>query len=140
MTTTTVDISSDHRQESVFAIFQLISIYHWAKISDVVGRRPVVLLGSVGMGLTTLLFGFSHNLTHMLITRSLNGFFAGQYLTCPGSSILLINAVIVDRKHRGRSQCPWRTFRSDEPGHHLAALCALLAARRRHRSYAWRNV
>ena len=72
-----VDTSSDHRQESVFAIFQLMSIYHWAKLSDIVGRRPVLLLGSIGMGLMTLLFGFSHNLPYMLITRSLHGFFAG---------------------------------------------------------------
>lgn len=72
-----VGILSDHRQESVFAIFQLMSIYHWAKVSDVVGRRPIVLLGAVGMGLMTFLFGFSRNLTYMLITRSLHGFFAG---------------------------------------------------------------
>ncbi|KAF9648058.1 MFS general substrate transporter [Thelephora ganbajun] len=64
--------------ESVFAIFQLISIYHWAKISDVVGRRPIVLLGAIGMGLMTFLFGFSRNLTYMLITRSIHGFFAGN--------------------------------------------------------------
>ena len=56
---------------------QLMSIYHWAKVSDVIGRRPVLLLGSIGMGLMTLLFGFSRSLTSMLITRSLHGFFAG---------------------------------------------------------------
>ena len=72
-----VGISSDHRQESVFAVFQLMSIYHWAKISDVVGRRPIVLLGAVGTGLMTFLFGFSRSLPYMLITRSLHGFFAG---------------------------------------------------------------
>ena len=72
-----MDILSDHRQESVFAISQLISIYHWAKLSDVIGRRPIILLGAVGMGLMTFLFGFSHNLSYMLITRSLQGFFAG---------------------------------------------------------------
>ena len=72
-----MDILSDHRQESVFAIVQLISIYHWAKLSDVIGRRPIVLLGSIGMGLMTFLFGFSRSLSYMLITRSLHGFFAG---------------------------------------------------------------
>ena len=75
-------VSSDHRQESVFAAFQLISIYHWAKISDAIGRRPVLLLGATGMGLMTFLFGFSRNLLSMLVIRSLHGFFAGQY-TCP---------------------------------------------------------
>ena len=72
-----IHISSDHRQESVFAAFELMSVYHWAKVSDVVGRRPVILVGAGGMGLMTLLFGFSRNLTHMLITRSLHGFFGG---------------------------------------------------------------
>ena len=73
----TADILSDHRQESVFAIFQLMSIYHWAKLSDTVGRRPIVLLGAIGAGLMTFLFGFSRSLTYMLITRSLHGLFAG---------------------------------------------------------------
>lgn len=74
-------VSSDHimhRQESVFAAFQLISVYHWAKISDTIGRRPVILLGAIGMGLMTFLFGFSRSLTHMLVIRSLHGFFAGE--------------------------------------------------------------
>jgi MFS family permease len=79
-------ISSDHRQESVFAAFQLISIYHWAKASDAIGRRPVLLLGATGMGLMTFLFGFSRNLTSILITRSLHGFFAGQ---CSGAFWLI---------------------------------------------------
>ena len=73
-----IHISSDHRQESVFAAFQLISVYHWAKISDTIGRRPVILLGAIGMGLMTFLFGFSRSLTHMLIIRSLHGFFSGE--------------------------------------------------------------
>lgn len=70
--------SLDHRQESIFAAFQLISIYHWAKISDVVGRRPVLLIGAIGSAIMTFLFGFSRSLIYMLITRSLNGLFAGE--------------------------------------------------------------
>jgi len=73
----TVNTLSGHPQESVSAVFQLISIYHWTKVSDAVGRRPIILFGALGMGFMTLLFGFSHNLTHMFITRSLYGFFAG---------------------------------------------------------------
>lgn len=55
-----------------------MSTYHLAKTSDVVGRRPILLIGATGMGLMTLLFGFSRNLTYMLVTRSLHGLFAGQ--------------------------------------------------------------
>ena len=66
-------------------MFQLISVYHWTKLSDVVGRRPMILLGAIGMGLVTFLFGFSHNLQCLLITRSLHGFFSGEYVMCFGS-------------------------------------------------------
>ncbi|KAF8969916.1 major facilitator superfamily domain-containing protein [Flammula alnicola] len=31
--------------ESTFAFFQLCSIYQWAKLSDKIGRRPVILVG-----------------------------------------------------------------------------------------------
>jgi MFS family permease len=55
-----------------------MSVYHWAKMSDIIGRRPILLLGATGMGLMTFFFGFSRNLTSMLVTRSLHGFFAGR--------------------------------------------------------------
>jgi len=82
----TYDMVSDPSQvgfvsglvESTFAVFQMLSIYHWAKLSDVVGRRPVVLGGAIGMAIATSLFGLSRNLTAVMITRSLNGFFAGN--------------------------------------------------------------
>lgn len=74
-----VGVLSDRWQESIFATFQLMSIYHWAKLSDVVGRRPVVLLGAIGAALMTSLFGFSRNLAAMLVTRSLHGFFIGEW-------------------------------------------------------------
>ena len=55
-------------------------------------------------------------------------------------SILLNNCVIADREHCGYSQCPWRTFRSDESSCHAANLRPLLASRHRHRPYAWGRV
>jgi len=61
-------------------------------------------------------------------------------VTCFGFSISLNNGVITNRKHRGRSERPWRTFRSDEPSCHHADLRALLATWFRHRPHAWRGV
>ena len=61
---------SDHWQESILATFQLVSVYHWAKLSDVVDRRPLVLLGTNRVSFMTFLFGFPRNLTPMLIPRS----------------------------------------------------------------------
>ncbi len=72
---------------------QVISIYQWAKLSgmftvafeyialltedidrpnlDVIGRRPIVLLGIFGIGLATLFMGVSTTLSGVLFARSL---------------------------------------------------------------------
>jgi len=64
--------------ESLYAVAQLCTIYHWAKLSDNIGRRPVVLVGAIGVTLTTLLFGLSRSLTQVLVSRSLAGLLAGN--------------------------------------------------------------
>ncbi|KAG2360853.1 major facilitator superfamily domain-containing protein [Suillus spraguei] len=64
--------------ESVFAISQLCSIYQWAKLSDVVGRRPVVFVGIIGLAITTLIFGLSKSLATVLVARCLGGLFSGN--------------------------------------------------------------
>ncbi|KAH8117305.1 MFS general substrate transporter [Phellopilus nigrolimitatus] len=64
--------------ESVFALSQLVSIYQWASLSDRIGRRPVVFLGTIGIALSTILLGFSTTLATILISRSLAGLFSGN--------------------------------------------------------------
>ncbi|RDX56894.1 MFS general substrate transporter [Lentinus brumalis] len=64
--------------ESSFAVAQVISIYQWAKLSDVIGRRPIVLLGIFGIGLATLFMGVSTTLSGVLFARSLGGLFSGN--------------------------------------------------------------
>jgi MFS family permease len=64
--------------ESVFAISQLCSIYHWAKISDVIGRRPVIFIGIFGLAITTLMLGLSKSLASVLVARCLGGLFSGN--------------------------------------------------------------
>ncbi|KAJ6606498.1 hypothetical protein DFH09DRAFT_1353606 [Mycena vulgaris] len=46
--------------ESTFAVSQTLTSFYWAKLSDVVGRRPIILVGSLGLGVVTLLLGFLH--------------------------------------------------------------------------------
>ena len=73
----------------MFAISQLFSIYAWARLSgalashlcqrcacsqnalDVIGRRPVILAGVIGVAFATLMFGFSNTFVAVLITRCL---------------------------------------------------------------------
>ncbi|PCH38263.1 MFS general substrate transporter [Wolfiporia cocos MD-104 SS10] len=64
--------------ESSFAISQLFTIYHWARISDRIGRKPVVLAGIFGIGLSTILLGLAHSLGVVLLARSIAGFFSGN--------------------------------------------------------------
>ncbi|KII88700.1 hypothetical protein PLICRDRAFT_110564 [Plicaturopsis crispa FD-325 SS-3] len=64
--------------ESAFAIAQLCSIYQWAQLSDVIGRRPVVLVGIVGISVASILFGLSKSLTGVLVARCLAGLFSGN--------------------------------------------------------------
>ncbi|TFY65498.1 hypothetical protein EVG20_g5566 [Dentipellis fragilis] len=64
--------------ESSFAIAQLFSIYQWAKLSDRIGRRPVIFTGILGMAVASIFFGLSHTLTAVLFARCLAGLFSGN--------------------------------------------------------------
>ncbi|EIW85420.1 MFS general substrate transporter [Coniophora puteana RWD-64-598 SS2] len=64
--------------ESAFAISQLCSIYQWARISDVVGRKPVIIVGILGIVCTTLVFGLSTSIVTVLVSRCLGGLFSGN--------------------------------------------------------------
>lgn len=41
------------------------------------GRRPVIIIGTVGLSISTILFGLTSNLSQILITRCLAGTFSG---------------------------------------------------------------
>ncbi|KZT11407.1 MFS general substrate transporter [Laetiporus sulphureus 93-53] len=64
--------------ESSFAVSQLCCIYHWARVSDRIGRRPVVLAGILGIGVSTILLGLAHSLGGVLLARSVAGIFSGN--------------------------------------------------------------
>ncbi|TEB35962.1 MFS general substrate transporter [Coprinellus micaceus] len=59
--------------ESTFALFQLLSIYQWAKLSD----DPVVVGGTFGLALATFFLGFTSSLRTILLSRALAGLFSG---------------------------------------------------------------
>ncbi|KAJ4488465.1 major facilitator superfamily domain-containing protein [Lentinula aciculospora] len=63
--------------ESTFAVSQLLFIYHWARLSDQIGRRPVIMAGTLGVALSTMYFGVSSSIIDLLICRCIAGVFAG---------------------------------------------------------------
>jgi len=64
--------------ESAFSISSLLSIYHWARLSDVIGRRPVIFIGILGVSFATALFGLQRTLPGILLVRCIGGFFSGN--------------------------------------------------------------
>ncbi|TFK29796.1 major facilitator superfamily multidrug-resistance, DHA1 sub-family [Coprinopsis marcescibilis] len=69
--------------ESAFAITQLFAIYPWAYFSDNFGRRPVILLGIVGLAISTLFFGLQTSFVGVIAMRALAGLFSGNVAVIP---------------------------------------------------------
>ncbi|EJT97729.1 MFS general substrate transporter [Dacryopinax primogenitus] len=64
--------------DSLFAFVQLFTVMHWGRLSDRIGRKPVILLGLCGVTLATLTFGLSRSLWLTILARCLAGGLSGN--------------------------------------------------------------
>ncbi|KAG9089824.1 hypothetical protein FRC06_001373 [Ceratobasidium sp. 370] len=64
--------------DSIFSFAQLFTIYAFGKMSDRVGRKPVILFGLSGVALSTSIFGLSNTFTWMMMARTIAGIFSGN--------------------------------------------------------------
>lgn len=79
------DVTSDTRQiatyvgmvTSAYAFAEFSSGVAWGRISDRVGRKPVLLGGLAGTALSMLVFGFAPNLPVAILGRALGGLLNG---------------------------------------------------------------
>ena len=79
------DITSDPRQIAIyagmvtssFAFAEFLTGVAWGRISDKIGRKPVLLAGLGGTALSMLVFGFAPNLPIALLGRALGGLLNG---------------------------------------------------------------
>lgn len=79
------EISDDDKQiaiyagmvTSAFALAEFSTSVLWGKLSDHVGRKPILLTGLAGTGLSMLIFGFAPNLPVALLARALGGLLNG---------------------------------------------------------------
>ena len=62
---------------SAFAIAEFSTSVVWGKLSDHVGRKPILLVGLGGTGLSMMIFGFAKNLPVALVARALGGLLNG---------------------------------------------------------------
>ncbi|KFY29274.1 hypothetical protein V493_02449 [Pseudogymnoascus sp. VKM F-4281 (FW-2241)] len=58
---------------SVFTFGEFIGAPQWAKISDRIGRKPTILIGSIGAVFSALLFGFSTSIPMAIAARMCAG-------------------------------------------------------------------
>ncbi|KZO92164.1 MFS general substrate transporter [Calocera viscosa TUFC12733] len=64
--------------DSLFAFVQLFTVPHWGRLSDRIGRKPVLMLGLCGCTLATLTFGLSRRLWLTILARCLAGGLSGN--------------------------------------------------------------
>ncbi|KAF8718253.1 hypothetical protein AX14_012062 [Amanita brunnescens Koide BX004] len=64
--------------ESLFFVAQAATILQWGRISDRIGRKPVLLIGLMGSILSMLCFGLSRTFTALVISRCLCGVLNGN--------------------------------------------------------------
>lgn len=64
--------------QSLFFAIQALTVLHWSRLSDHIGRKPVILTGLFGISLSMYSFGLSKTFTTVVISRCLNGALNGN--------------------------------------------------------------
>lgn len=62
---------------SAFAFAEFSTGVFWGRLSDKVGRKPILLTGMAGTGLSMLIFGFAPSFPVALLARALGGLLNG---------------------------------------------------------------
>ncbi|EMD34106.1 hypothetical protein CERSUDRAFT_86859 [Gelatoporia subvermispora B] len=64
--------------QSIFFATQAMTVLHWSRISDHVGRKPVIMTGLCGLSISMYCFGMSRTFWGLVLSRSLNGALNGN--------------------------------------------------------------
>ncbi|KAF8840838.1 member of major facilitator superfamily multidrug-resistance, DHA1 sub-family [Paxillus ammoniavirescens] len=63
---------------SLFFATEALTIFHWSRISDRVGRKPVLLTGLFGLSISMYCFGLTKTFWGLILSRCLNGALNGN--------------------------------------------------------------
>src|SRR3989338_126218 len=66
---------------SIYSLAQLVFSPLWGRFSDRIGRRPIMLMSTLGASLAYLLFAFSNSLSVLFLSRLLAGVMGGNIST-----------------------------------------------------------
>ena len=77
---------------AIYSFMQFLCSPFWGQLSDRIGRRPVILISLLGVGLSHLAFGLAGEFYMLVIARAFAGFF--------GANISTAMAYMADRTDR----------------------------------------
>ena len=55
-----------------------LTVLGWGRLSDRIGRKPVMLIGLTGVSISVAAFGMSQSFTAMIVSRCLGGALNGN--------------------------------------------------------------
>ncbi|KAH6635327.1 major facilitator superfamily domain-containing protein [Chaetomium sp. MPI-SDFR-AT-0129] len=84
---------------SAFTFAEFSTSVFWGRLSDKVGRKPVLLMGMAGTGLSVLIFGFAPSLPVALFARALGGFLNGNI----GVLQTTVGELVTVKEHQARA-------------------------------------
>ncbi|KAK4103640.1 MFS general substrate transporter [Parathielavia hyrcaniae] len=84
---------------SAFTFAEFSTSVFWGRLSDKIGRKPVLLMGMGGTGLSVLIFGFAPNLPVALLARALGGFLNGNI----GVLQTTVGELVTAKEHQPRA-------------------------------------
>ncbi|KAJ7039673.1 member of major facilitator superfamily multidrug-resistance, DHA1 sub-family [Mycena alexandri] len=64
--------------QSLFFLTQALTVLHWSRLSDRIGRKPVILIGLLGLSASMYCFGLSRTFWGLVLSRCLNGALNGN--------------------------------------------------------------
>jgi len=84
---------------AIYALMQLIFSPMWGQISDRIGRRPVLMIGLLGNGLSMLFMGLANSLWMLFAARAMAGLLASA--TLPTSYAYMSDSTSEEDRGRG---------------------------------------
>ncbi|MCF6228168.1 MAG: MFS transporter [Planctomycetes bacterium] len=66
---------------TAYSLFQFIFAPIWGRLSDKVGRKPILAMSTLGFSITWIIFAFAPTFTWLLISRALAGLFSANLST-----------------------------------------------------------
>ncbi|KAJ7176108.1 MFS general substrate transporter [Mycena crocata] len=64
--------------ESTSSVAQLLTMIGWTKLSDIIGRRPVILFSALGLVIVSLALGLCRTFFQILAVRAITGLLVGN--------------------------------------------------------------